>query len=150
LEEENGIVVTVKAKNVPELIEKLKKVLGEYKGVQPAQQQSEIKQEFPEEITRLYPDFDFENNQHSAAMLTVLYEKYQGKDKAVCSEDLALEMLHRFPTLFAGRTKGEVSRGNAFAGQKLAKKNIIKTATEIEKGTPYKIYWIEPKTLQIN
>lgn len=139
--ENNEIVVTVKAKNIPELIAKLNKVLGEYKGVQLAQQQSEIKQEFSEEIKKLYPDH--EDNQHSAAMLTVLYEKHHGKANAAWSEQLAEEMMKRFPTLFDGRNKGDVSRGNAFSGTKLVKKGLIKTGTETEDGYDYRTYWVE-------
>jgi len=143
MEAENGeISVTIKAKSIPELVEKLQNMLGQYKGLQPAQQaepQHEV--DFPEDIKKVYPDY--KNHQHSAAMLAAIYEKHKEKSNAVESFELAKEMLQMFPSLFIGKTEGAVSAANVFSGNFLKKRGLIKIEVRKDKGWDYRVYWAD-------
>lgn len=135
----NGeIVVTVKAKSIPELVDKLQKILGQYKSMQPVQQQ---KVAFPEHIKQIYPDY--EDHQHSAAMLAVLHASHKGKANAVESLDLAKEMMAMFPRLFIGKTEGQVSFGNIFAGTYLKKRGLVNIEKRKEGDWEYRVYWVD-------
>ena len=139
MEAGNGeIVVTVKASSIPELVDKLQKVLGQYKSMQPVKQE-EI--DFPENIKQIYPDY--EDHPHSAAMLTVLHEKHKGKANAVESLDLAKEMMAMFPSLFIGKTEGQVSLGNIFAGTYLKKRGLVNIEKQDREDWEYRIYWVD-------
>jgi hypothetical protein len=132
------IMVTIRAKNVPELIDKLKQVLGQYTALQSVQQP---KVDFPEHIKQIYPEY--EEHLHSAAMLTVLYTKHKGKANAVESLQLAKEMMEMFPNLFIGKTAGQVSFGNIFAGTYLKKKGLINIEKRKEDRWVYRVYWVD-------
>jgi hypothetical protein len=132
------IVVTIRAKNVPELIDKLQRVLGQYKSTQLIQQP---KADFPAHIKQIYPEY--EEHPHSAAMLTVLYAKHKGKANAVESLQLAKEMMEMFPNLFIGKKAGQVSFGNIFAGTYLKKKGLINIEKRREDGWVYRVYWVD-------
>lgn len=135
----NGeIIVTVKAKSIPELVDKLQSILGQYKSIQPIQPQ-EI--DFPEHIKRIYPDY--KDHPHSAAMLAVLYAKHRGRANAVESLKLAREMMEMFPNLFIGKTEGQVSFGNIFAGTYLKKRGLINIEVRKERGWKYRVYWVD-------
>ena len=140
MENENGdIVVTVKAKSIPELIDRLQKILGQYKSVQATQTMAE-EVDFPDHIKKAYPNY--EDNPRSAAMLTVLHAAHKGKANAVASMDLAKEMMQMFPSLFIGKTEGKVSAGNVFTGNFLKKKGLISTEVRKENGWNYRVYWV--------
>lgn len=132
------ITVTVKANSIPELVEKLQKILGEYKASQVAKK-DEI--DFPDSTKAIYPNY--EDSPSSAAMLTVLHEKHKGKSNAVDSSDLAQEMKDRFPKLFLGETLGKVSAGNVFRGNFLKEKGLINIEVRQEKGYDYRLYWVD-------
>jgi len=139
MEAENGeIIVTVKASNIPELVDKLQKILGQYKAMQPIQQKQV---DFPEHIKQIYPDY--EDHPHSAAMLAVLHAKHKGKTNAVESLDLAKEMMAMFPSLFIGKTEGKVSFGNIFAGTYLQKRGLIRIEVRRREDWEYRIYWVD-------
>lgn len=137
---DNEITAVIRAKSIQELITKLQEILGSYNEIQPTKQK-EIKQVFSQEIMTLYPDY--ENKQHSAAILTILYERHVGKANATWSEELAKEMKMRFPSLFEGKSIGEISKGNAISGTKLSEQGLIKTFTETENGEKYRMYYVE-------
>ena len=143
MEAQNGeISVTVKAKSIPELVDKLKKVLGQYEVTQPIQQVEPPEQvDFPDDIKKIYPDYM--DHQHSAAMLSVLREKHRGKANAVESLDLAKEMMQMFPRLFLGKTEGEVSAANVFSGNFLKKRGLINIEVRSDKGWDYRVYWVD-------
>jgi hypothetical protein len=137
MEIKNGeIVVTVRAKNMPELRGKLLEILGE------AEENSNGEEEFPENIKKIYPDY--KRHKHSAAMLTILAEKHKGKTNAVDSWDLANEMMDRFPRLFKGKTQGKVSNGNIFSGTFLEKRGLLKIGYKKyeDSENEYRIYWV--------
>jgi hypothetical protein len=139
MEENNGdLVITVRAKNMPELRKKLLAILGE------TEQEATVPEEdFPDSIKSIFPAY--EERVHGAAMLAVLHEKHKGKENAVDSPTLAKEMIARFPRLFKGKTFGEVSRGNVFSGNGLKKKNLIKIDLKYEDSEDeYRMYWVEP------
>lgn len=138
MESGNGdIVVTVKAKSIPELVDRLQKILGQYKSMQPAQtQQQEV--DFPEDIKKIYPNY--QDNPHSAAMLAVLHANHKGKANAVESLELAKEMMQMFPSLFIGKTEGKVSAGNVFSGNFLMKEGLINIEVRDDEGE-YRVYW---------
>jgi hypothetical protein len=130
--------VTVKAKSIPELVDKLQKILGQYKSMQSVQPQ-EV--DFPENIKKIYPDYD--DHPHSAAMLAVLHANHKGKAHAVVSLDLAKEMMSAFPSLFLGKTEGQVSFGNIFAGTYLQKRGLINIEIREEEDWEYRVYWVD-------
>ena len=137
MEIQNGeIVVTVRAKNMPELREKLLAILGEVGNETNGEA-------FPEEIKKIYPDY--KRHKHSAAMLTILHEKHKGKKNAVDSWTLAEEMMDKFPRLFKGKTQGKVSFGNIFSGTFLEKRKLLKIDYEKYEDSEgnYRIYWVE-------
>jgi hypothetical protein len=138
MESGNGdIVVTVKAKSIPELVDRLQKILGQYKSMQPAQtQQQEV--DFPEHIKKIYPKY--QDNPQSAAMLAVLHANHKGKANAVESLELAKEMMQMFPSLFIGKTEGKVSAGNVFSGNFLKKEGLINIEVRDDEGE-YRVYW---------
>ena len=138
MEETNGeLTVTVKAKNMPELREKLLAILGETEYIDTSEE------DFPENIKEIYPDY--QRHTHSAAILTILHEKHKGKKNAVDSLTLANEMIDKFPRLFKGKTVGKVSFGNIFSGTFLKKKGLIKIGYEKYEDSEdkYRIYWVE-------
>ncbi len=132
------IIVTVRAKNIAELREKLLKILGETE-----LEENNSEEDFPEEIKELYPTY--KRHQHSAAMLTVLHEKHKGEKNAVDSYDLADEMMDRFPRMFKGKTTGKVSKGNIFSATYLEKKGLLKIGYEKYEDIDdeYRVYWVE-------
>lgn len=136
-EQSDEIVVTIRAKNIPELKRKLREMLGEEEPETTVQSE-----DFPDDIKRRYPDY--QGREHSAAMLTVLYEKHKGRPNAVNSHDLAQEMLARFPRLFSGKTVGTVSRGNVPSGYALAKDDLIKMELVHDQNEDYdyRVYWV--------
>ncbi len=140
MENENGeIVVTVKAKSISDLVDKLQKILGQYKSLQPVESQLV---DFPENIKKIYPDY--RDHPHSAAMLAVLHANHKGKANAVRSRHMAKEMIEMFPSLFIGRTAGKVSFGNIFAGTYLQKNDLIHVEIrEEEEGLEYRVYWVD-------
>jgi len=139
MESSNGeITVTVKARSIPELVERLQKVLGEYKATQTTKQESA---DFPESIKKIYPDY--EEHPHSAAILAVLHAKHKGKANAVESLDLAKEMMDMFPSLFIGKTEGQVSFGNIFAGTYLKKRGLINIEIQKREDWKYRVYWVD-------
>jgi hypothetical protein len=105
--------------------------------MQPIQQQ-EV--DFPEHIKEIYPDY--EDHPHSAAILAVLHANHKGKANAVESLDLAKEMMEMFPSLFIGKTEGQVSFGNIFAGTFLKKKGLINIEVRQSEGFRYRVYWV--------
>jgi hypothetical protein len=133
------ITVTVRANSIPELIEKLQKVLGQYKGSQNQSIQEAV--DFPDDIKQLYPDYD--EHPHSAAILSVLHANHKGKANAVESLELAKEMKTAFPSLFAGKDEGQVSFGNIFAGTYLQKRGLIHIEIREEEGWKYRVYWVD-------
>jgi len=76
-------------------------------------------------------------------MLAVLHAKHKGKANAVASLDLAKEMMGMFPSLFIGKTEGQVSFGNIFAGTYLKKRGLINIEVCEEKDWEYRIYWVD-------
>jgi hypothetical protein len=140
MEESNGeLVVTVRAKNMPELRKKLLAILGE---TEPETTASE--EDFPDSIKSIFPGY--KERIHGAAMLTVLHEKHKGKENAVDSSTLAKEMIDRFPRLFKGKTFGEVSAGNVFSGNGLKKNNLIQIELSKDEDSEdeYRMYWVKP------
>jgi len=139
MEETNGeLIVTVKARSMPELRKKLLAILGETES-----DTSVFEEDFPEYIMKIYPDYKRHN--HSAAILTILHEKHKGEENAVDSLTLANEMMDRFPRLFKGKTAGKVSFGNIFSGTYLEKKGLIKIGYEKYEDSEdeYRKYWVE-------
>ena len=76
-------------------------------------------------------------------MLTVLRAKHQGKTNATWSSELAKEMMQMFPTLFIGKTEGEVSAANVFSGNFLSKRGLINKEVRNENDGDYRVYWID-------
>lgn len=140
MEETGGeITVTVKANSIAELVDKLQKILGQYKATVQVAKQEEV--DFPEHIKQIYPDY--EDHSHSAAMLSVLHAKHKGKANAVESIDLAREMMQMFPSLFIGKTEGQVSAGNIFSGTFLKKRRLVNIEICEREGWEYRIYWVD-------
>lgn len=140
MEETNGeLVVTVRAKNMPELKKKLLAIIGEGE-----EEVSASEEDFPDAIKQIFPDYA--RRTHGAAMLTVLHEKHKGKANAVDSYKLAEEMVDRFPRLFKGKTIGKVSAGNVFSGNGLLKKKLIEKDMEKYEDSDdlYRVYWVKP------
>lgn len=135
--EKGEIVVTVRAKNMPELRQKLLAILGE------VEYETKEQEDFPEQIKKIYPEY--KRHEHSAAMLTILHEKHEGKKNAVDSKTLAGEMMEKFPRLFIGKTQGKVSRGNIFSGTFLEKQGLLKIGYEKYEDSEdeYRTYWVE-------
>ena len=144
MEEENErsideqITVTIKARTMPELREKLLAILGET-----SKETEGMEWDFPEHIKKIYPQY--RRRKHSAAMLTVLHDKHKGEENSVDSLTMANEMIDRFPRLFRGKTPGKVSFGNIFSGTVLKKRGLIKIGyEEYEDGDDtYRVYWVE-------
>ncbi len=140
MEQSDGeLVVTVRAKNMPELRKKLLAILGETESGA-----NVLEEDFPDSIKSIFPDY--EERTHGVAMLTVLHEKHKGKENAVDSPTLAKEMIDRFPHLFKGKTFGEVSKGNVFSGNGLLKKNLIQIDYQKYEDSEdeYRMYWVKP------
>lgn len=131
------ITVTVRAKTMPELRKKLLAILGEI------ETDADEFEDFPDHIKEIYPDY--KRHTHSAAILTVLYEKHRGEENAVDSLTLASEMIDRFPRLFRGKTPGKVSFGNIFSGTHLEKRGLVEIGYEEYKDSDekYRVYWVE-------
>lgn len=125
-EKNEGITLTIRAKDFSELKQKLIQHLREI-GVEVVEsEEGEVEWEeveFPDEIKRIYPDYEY--NFHSAAMLTVLYENHRGRANRVSSWELAKEMKERFPELFVRKSIRKISWGNIFAGTQLEKLGLI-------------------------
>ena len=140
--ENEDISVTIKAKSIPELVEKLQKILGQYKGVQPSHKpepQREVV--FSEDIKKMYPDY--KEHPQSAAMLAAIHEKHKGKNNAVESLELAQEMMQMFPSLFIGKTEVAVSASNVFSGNFLKKRKLINIEVKTDDGWDYRVYWAD-------
>jgi hypothetical protein len=140
--ENEDISVTIKAKSIPELVEKLQKILGQYKGVQPSQKpepQREVV--FSEDIKKIYPDY--KEHPQNAAMLAAIQEKHKGKNNAVESLELAKEMMQMFPSLFIGKTEGAVSASNVVSGNFLKKRKLINIEVKTDDGWDYRVYWAD-------
>jgi len=133
------ITVTIRANSIPELIEKLQKVLGQYKTSQITI--SPEAADFPDSIKQIYPDYA--EHPHSAAMLTALHANHKGKAHAVESMDLTKEMMYALPNLFIGKTEGQVSCGNIFAGTYLKKRGLINIEIRETDGWEYRVYWVD-------
>jgi hypothetical protein len=133
------ITVTIRANSITELIEKLQKVLGQYKTSQITVSQEAA--DFPESIKQIYPDYA--EHPHSAAMLAVLHANHTGKAHAVESLDLAKEMMSAFPNLFIGKTEGQVSFGNIFAGTYLQKRGLINIEIREREDWEFRVYWVD-------
>ena len=138
--EEEGITLTIKARDLSELREKLMAHLAELgvKVSEEAEEPEEVEIDFPEEIKRIYPDYEY--NYHSAAMLTVLHEKHKGKEKMVSSRDLAKEMKERFPEYFRRVPIKKISWGNIFAGTQLEERGLIHIERDKDRR---RFYWVE-------
>lgn len=136
------IVVTVRARSMPELREKLLAILGETEKTKEIVEEGAT-EDFPSAIKELYPDYI--RHPHSAAMLTLLHEMHKGEEKAVTSWILADEMMTRFPRLFKGKTRGQVSFGNIFPGNFLQKKRLINIGytKAPDGGNNFRLYWVE-------
>lgn len=132
-----GITLTIKAKDIAELKEKLKSQLAEL-GVEIEEEEEVNEVEFPDEIKEIYPDY--EDNYHSAAMLTVLHENHRGRANRVSSWDLAEEMKERFPELFYRVTQGKISWGNIFPGSQLEEQELLHIERD-RRGTRF--YWVD-------
>jgi|SRR3990170_1920732 len=144
MEVDNGeLVVTVRAKSMPDLRRKLLAILGEEETKpEPESDTTESAADFPDAIKSILPDYA--DRTHGAAMLTVLHEKHKGKENSVDSSKLAEEMVDRFPRLFRGYTVGKVSSGNVFAGNGLKSKNLIQFENHEDSDDQYRLYWVEP------
>ena len=136
---DEGITLTIKAKNVADLRDKLVLQLSEL-GVRIMDGEGIEKLEvgFPDEIKETYPKY--KRNYHSAAMLTVLRERHIGRENRISSRDLAEEMKERFPELFHRVSLRRISWGNIFPGSQLEEQRLLR----IERDTNKKrFYWVE-------
>ena len=135
-----GITLTIKAKDMRELRQKLAAQLTEL-GVKIPEEEGEAEEveiEVPDEIKRIYPDWD--SNYHSAAMLTVLYERHRGRTNRVSSWNLAEEMKENFPDYFYGIARRSVSWGNIFAANVLEDRGLIHIDRDSE---GKRFYWVD-------
>jgi len=142
MEQSDGeLVVTVRAKSMPELRKKLLAILGETETESEANVSEE---DFPDSIKSVFSDY--QERTHGAAMLTVLQEKHKGKENAVASTELAKEMIARFPHLFKGKILSEISRGNVFSGNGLLKRKLIQIDFQKYEDSEdeYRMYWVKP------
>jgi len=123
-EENEGITLIIKAKDLAELKEKLISQVTEF-GIEIPEEETEeeVEIDFPDEIKEIYPDYEY--NQHSAAMLTVLREEHRGRTNRVSSWDLANEMKERFPEYFYRVPPRKISWGNIFAANQLEERGLI-------------------------
>lgn len=138
-ENNEGVTLTIKAKDIAELKEKLISQLAEF-GVEIPEEETEeeIEVDFPDEIKEIYPDYEY--NHHSAAMLTVLRENHRGRTNRVSSWDLGKEMKERFPELFYRVSLKRISWGNIFPGNQLEKQGLL----HIERDQDRKrLYWVD-------
>jgi len=134
-----GITLTIKAKDVSDLREKLILQLSEL-GVKIADGEiaEKPKVDFPDKIREIYPNcYD---NYHSAAMLTVLHERHRGIDNRIPSRDLAKEMKERFPELFHHVPLKRISWGNIFPGNQLEERRLLHIERDKDKR---RFYWVE-------
>ena len=134
-----GITLTIKAKDISELKEKLISQLAEL-GVEIGEEETEeeVEIDFPDEIKEIYPDYEY--NYHSAIMLAVLHENHKGKTNKVSSWDLAKEMKEKFPEFFYRVPLKKISWGNIWPGGQLQERELL----HIERDQDGKrFYWVE-------
>jgi hypothetical protein len=138
-EQTEGVILTIRARNLSDLKQKLISHLAELGvTIEEEEAEREVEVEFPDEIKRIYPDY--EDNPHSAAMLTVLYENHRGRANQVSSWELAEEMKERFPELFRRKSIKKISWGNIFAGTRLEKSGLIHIERDEE---DRRTYWVD-------
>ena len=136
-ENNEGVTLTIKARDLAELKEKLITQLTELGVEIPTKEtKEEVETDFPAEIKEIYPDYEY--NYHSAAMLTVLHENHKGRNRKVSSWELAKEMKGRFPEFFSRDAVKRISWGNIFPGSQLEKQGLLHIEMEDKR-----YYWVE-------
>ena len=138
--------LVIKWRNLGELREKLRAILGELESNIPSKTPTyptvttTSSEAIPEEVRKLGL------NTFSAAMIAVLREAHQGKSNSVDAKSLAKEMKQRYPLLLAKKDLGEIAHGTIFPGKKLADAGLIrmeKTQDPRFPGQYYRLYWSE-------
>ena len=138
--------LVIKWRNLGELREKLRAILGELESNIPSKTPTyptvttTSSEAIPEEVRKLGL------NTFSAAMIAVLREAHQGKSNSVDAKSLAKEMKQRYPLLLAKKDLGEIAHGTIFPGKKLADAGLIrmeKTQDPRFPGQHYRLYWSE-------
>src|SRR2546428_12974821 len=138
--------IVIKWRNLGELREKLRAILGELESNIPSKPPTyptvttTSSEAIPEEVRKLGL------NTFSAAMIAVLREAHQGKSNSVDAKSLAKEMKQRYPLLLTKKDLGEIAHGTIFPGKKLADAGLIrmeKTQDPRFPGQHYRLYWSE-------